>query len=216
MRFRLDPSAPERAPASPPPQARPATDPAPRVAPAPPETPRAGRKALMLAAIVVVLLLVGGAVAIYAAGAFGFPSKYVLDAGERPAGMANARLTAAELDELGIEENPGELSAEDIEDWEHDLGREDGHAKEANIQVLSTSSGGRVLVFAARYANEDDARAASGDLRAVCSFASGAVLRDGSVVVTVLPDDGATRIDVRAVAGALREKTSDLRAICGL
>lgn len=161
------------------------------------------------------LLLLGGAIAVYAATALGFPAKYVLDADERPAGMTNARLTASEMDQLGITQNPGIVDDERLADQFGDR-REDG-PEEGHVQVLTVAGGGgRIIVAALRYADEPAAQDGASEMRALCSFAGGAVLRDGDVVVALLPEDGASRGSVRAAALALQEKTPALRSICGL
>ena len=81
--------------------------------------------------------------------------------------------------------------------------------------MLATSNGGRVAILALKYDKDDAARSAAADMRALCTFANGAVLRDGSVLVVVVPEDAVSRSSVRAVASALREKTDDLRPVCG-
>lgn len=224
-RFRLDPRAPEPDRYVPPPptplQARAAVAPPPAApAPPPPPAPVAAaattsptrRRVLVVGAIVVAILLVGGAVAVFVATALGYPDKYVLEGNERPSGMTDARLSQDEMDDLGITSNPGEIDKARLQD---EFETNDGRSPDqGNAQVLQAGSG-RVVILALKYQDEEQARDATSQLRALCSFANGAVLRDADVRVAIVPDEGASRSDVRAVAAALLEKTSALEAVCG-
>ena len=216
-KFNLDPRA-APPPAPPPvvvPRAPPPASPPPPAPVAPVEPARGRRKLLLVGAAVVAILLIGGAVAIYAATNLGYPERYLLDEDERPAGYTNARLSANEMEELGIERNPGEVSRDVIERREQELGRDGSDAEEAHLQVLMTPSGARVLITAARYESEDAAKSAVNDLRMLCSVRMGSVLRDGNVVVTLLHPDGVAPAQARTVLEALRAQNGDLVRMCG-
>jgi hypothetical protein len=164
----------------------------------------------MLGAAVVALLVVGGAVAVFVATAMGYPDKYLLENREAPGGMSKARLSEDEMDEIGIGSNPGQI--EDARLDEYPMG--DERAEEAWMEVLTDGGGARVVIIAARFAEEEQAIDAAKQARAACSFRSGAVLRDGEVLVVVLPDSGASRAQARAVADALRDKARGLETVC--
>lgn len=194
----LAPQAPARLPPAPGPPARVAAGPA-----------QAKRRWLLIGGVAAVVLLLGGAVAIYVATAAGYPDAYVLSRGEYPQGVSLARLSAGDREELGIAENPGEMDPADL-DFARDTPAERGY-----MQVLQTGNGGRIVVMALQYATEEDAKGAALDARALCSFANGVALRDGRVVVAVLPEDGASRSSVLAVGRALVDKKDGLKAVCG-
>jgi len=215
-RFRLDPKAPAPQRAVPPPPPPPTAAAPPVVARPPPDplpapAPTKRRRGLMLGAVVVALLLLGGVVAVYVATAKSYPGSYLLETREYPSGLSKARLSADELDELGMRSNPGEIDRDQLDTFETPDGTdpEEGHAL-----VLQDASGARVIVTAVRYADEEDAVDAAKQARALCSFANGAVLRDGKVLVGILPERGGSRTEARAVASALREKTDDLVTVC--
>lgn len=214
-RFRLDPrdAEPVRAPAPAPlPVARPAPPRPPPPAPAPAPAAGKSRRMLLVGAAAAALLLLGGAVAVYVATTPGYPDDYVLARGEYPSGMSLARLSADDMDQLGIRRNPGEIDAAELDSYETDDGvrPERGYA-----QVIETADGGRVVALALAYPSEDDVQERAREARALCSFASAAVLRDGKILVLIIPEDGASRTAVRAVTAALRDKTSDLAPVCG-
>lgn len=220
-RFKLDPrgAEPARPPVAPPvpaPRAI-APPPAPRPAPVPAATPAAraplwrNRRVLLIAALVLAVLVVGGAIA-FVATALGYPDKYVLERSEMPSGMSNARLTRSELDDAGMESNPGPMDPAALED---NFGGDSSDVEKAHGQILSTSDGGRIAILALKYVDEDAARSAAAEARMLCSFANGAALRDGDVLVVLFPE-GASRAAVREAASALREKTGDLAPVCGL
>lgn len=218
-RFRLDPRSPAPERQLPPPPTLASTPP---VRPPPPRPPAptaapaakkpANRRIVLLGASALAVLLLGGAVAVYVATALGYPDKYVLDADEMPAGMSNARLSANDREESGLRSNPGEMDRDKLEqDMPLDPSPDRGYA-----QILATSDGSRVVSVAFKYADEEAARSSTTQLRAVCSFADGIVLRDADVVVMIFPEDGATRSNARAVANALIDKTGgDLVSVCG-
>lgn len=183
-----------------------------------PPTASKNRRVLVIGAIAVAILLLGGAVAVFVATALGFPDKYVLERSEMPSGMSNARLSAGDLRDAGMTENPGYIDWDEsaLADAFSRAGIDD--PDEAHGQVLQ-AGGDQIAIVAMKYANEDAARAAATDLRAICSFGSvsgieATVLRDGDVVVAVFSDDGASRAQVRAVSEALREKVDDLVQSC--
>ena len=225
-RFKLDPRAPEPArPAVPPlappratapPAPRPAPPPAPRPAAVAKAPARTNRKLLLIGAAVVALLLVGGAV--FVATALGYPDKYVLDEDEMPAGMSNEDLSASDLREAGMRENPGEIDWDrsELADAFSQAGIDD--PEEAHGQVLDAGSS-EIVILALKYPNEEDARSAAQSMRRICSFGSAGgvqalVMRDGDVVVAIVSDDGASRAQVQAVGEALREKASGLERAC--
>lgn len=182
------------------------------MAPAEPPVERSRRGAI-LAIAVVALLVVAGVVVFAATALAGYPEKYLLDEDEQPDGMRIARLSQDERDELGVTENPGRIDREKLRsDYETQSGvePEDGYAL-----VLADGSGARIAVLAFQYANEEDAQAGAREARAVCSFAGGAVLRDGDVVVLVVRVGGSSSNAVSEVAAALRDKEPDLARVCG-
>lgn len=229
MRFKLDPNAPEVERPHVPPPAPPGTVakaptptpplPTPRPAPATGAAPADGarnRRLLIIGAIAVASLLVLGGVAYgaYTLLGLGYPDKYLVDADEMPEGMSEARLTSQERDQVGIEENPGRMSEDRLDDF---AARNGARPDEGWTQVLGDSSGGtqRVAVVALQYANEEDAKSGASQLRALCSFAGGAVLRDGDVVVAVVPDGNGMRSSVPVVARIVQDK-SGATTVCGL
>lgn len=166
----------------------------------------------LIAGGVVALLLVGGAIAIYAATELGYPGKYTLDDGEMPTGVSEARLTRSEMDDLGIRENPGEMDKDAFRD--NAPSDPDNEPDTVVAQVLQDRSGNRILLLAMKYPTEEDARAAAADARALCSFAAGSALRDGDVLVLLFPE-GASSSTVGSVARALLAKADGLEPVCG-
>lgn len=181
---------------------------APAAAPAAPPAARRRRTMYLVAAIVAVLL-VGGGVAIYAATDLTYPNKYVLDDDEMPSGVSNARMSRGDLADAGMEKNPGAM---DEEQFKSDYPTRN-QPEEAHSQVLQTSAG-RVVVLSLRYADEDTARAAAAEARALCSFAGAAALRDGDVLLLVVGDDTPSDV-VAPIVRTLKEKVSSLDQACG-
>lgn len=173
---------------------------------------------LIVAAAVVALLLVGGAIAVFVANVFGYPDKYVLERDEMPPGMSNSRLTASELRDAGMSENPGEI------DWEasefagafSQAGLDD--PDRAHGQILAAGAS-EIVILALKYPDADAAQSAAQSMRQVCSFGSvgglqAMVMRDQDVIVIVVSEGGASRAQVQAVGSALREKASGLERSC--
>lgn len=223
VRFKLDPKAAEvQRPAAPlAPPARPPLSAGPVARPPPSPTPKraalpaapAGRRNVVVAAIaiVAVLVLAGGAAAIWFLLVETYPEKYLVKESEAPPGTRIASLSPSELDSLGMDENPGQIDREELEDR---FSTSDGREPEEGWGEVLQSGNNRAAIFALRYADEDDARAAGRTLATICGFANGAVLRDGEIVVVVLPE-GASRSNVLALVGVLRDKASDLDPVCG-
>lgn len=220
MRFRLDPTAPdvERPPVAPPPPPGVPRAPPPTAAPpapaSPPALPARNRRLLAIGALVVVALVGLGAAAFAITGALAYPDKYLLEEDEIPAGLAEGRLTAEEREEYGVTSNPGEISSDELDQFSD---REGDPPEKGWVQVLGDSGGGtqRLVVLALQYENEDSAKSAATQLRALCSFAGGAVLRDGDVVVALAPEGSGMRASVPVVAKLIEEK-SGAAAICGV
>lgn len=229
-RFKLDPRAPAterptraaqapmRAPAAP---ARPkASDPLPAApvsvrpaaAAATPPPPRR-RRALLLAAVVVGILLVGGGVAAYLVNAESYPDKYVLKPQQYPQGLSTAPLSSGDRERAGVTSNPGAIDPDSLSSFE----TSDGTPPEQGyLLALSDAGGARIAMIALEYGNEVDALDFAKQARAICSFANGAALRDGKVLVLVIPENGASKAQVVTVARALLDKNGDLDPVCGV
>ncbi|HUR70251.1 MAG TPA: hypothetical protein VM370_13485 [Candidatus Thermoplasmatota archaeon] len=232
-RFKLDPRAaePARPAAAPLPLARPAAPapPPPRPAPVATAAPAAHpdarrRKLIVLSAAVVALLLVGGAVAVFVATTQGYPEKYVLRSSDHPDGMGRASMSQDDLADLGMTENPGEVDMDqsDLADLLQAMRMDEPDRSHA--QILSDSSGARVIILALKYADEDQAKENAKQARALCNtqlvrtvgLAPGVVLRDGDVLVGVLAENGASNTQARAVGQALRDNVRGLAPVCGI
>lgn len=221
-RFRLDPRAPapERAIPPPPTLPKPAAAPpaaprpiAPVAAASPAPTAKPRRKVLIVAAVVIGLLLVGGAVAVFVATSMGYPDAYTLSPSEYPSGMTTAPLRQSDRDN-GLEDNPGPIDMDAMDPRVADrLETDDGDRPLAHGQILS-AGGSRISILALKYGDAGAAQEAGENAKAICTFLSGAVMRDGAVLVVIMPESPNTS-QVRAVANALDAKTPDLARVCG-
>lgn len=172
----------------------------------------AGKRNLTIAiALAAILLLAGGAAAIYFLFVETYPEKYLVKESETPPGMRIATLSASELDQLGMDDNPGEIDRNDLEDR---FSTSDGREPAEGWGEILQSGNSRVALFALRYENDDDARDAVRTLSTICGFANGAVLRDGPVVVVIVPE-GASRANVLSLVEVLQDKASGLAPWCG-
>lgn len=238
MRFRLDPRGAEARPPPPaylpsaakaegPPANAPAEAPPP-MAPAPGATHAAAvvpaqvaaaiqavraRRTLAIGIAIALLLTSGVAVgAMYAldAGPFAYPNKYILQDDEIPRGLRNAPLDAEAREELGLTSNPGEVDPSTIVD---DTGGP--RPERAWVQGLTNGASEPIVVIVALdYGNRDDADDAASRLQAGCMFRDGfTLLRDGDVLVLVMPENGGDGY-VASVVAALKRQNADLSTVC--
>lgn len=176
------------------------------------------KKTYLIAGAIAAILLVGGAVAIYAATELQYPNAYLLeDADERPSGVTPRQMTRSEMDGLGITENPGEMDKEAFDSFTQGAIRHD--PKEVHAQALRTNAGQPIFVFALKFDNEEDARESAQDqtARLACTGRTGrtvTLLRDNDVVVAIFSDASAQSAHVNVVR-ALIAQNDDLSAECG-
>lgn len=234
-RFRLDPrdapeepesvasfaSAPE-APAAPPVGVG---APKPRVVAPPPRTPGAKKgltpRQRTFAIVAALVVLLGGSATIggmyvFDVGPFAYPERYLLEKDEIPAGMFMMPIDPDLRTEIGMRENPGEISTRDLMD-SFEMGGPYPEAGWAQQLGGDGPTGGDVpvVILALKFANEEDAKTAAARFRFGCAGGGLAVLRDGDVVVVVAPqDENEGRPFVNAVVSALIRKAPDLVRLC--
>lgn len=218
-KFQIDPAGPP-VPRAPPPAPAPAASAAPPPPPPPRARPAPGKgRTVLLVAAAAALLLGGTAVgAMYALdlGPFAYPERYLLTQEEVPAGMRLQALPAPIRQELGIEENPDRVPDEKLDEFSLN-DRPDVEPEEAWVESVGTGRlGEQVLIVAARYASEDDARTAVGSASNDCNSrdGSGVAMRDGKVVVILLAFTDGAAARLPAVEAALRDKADGLAVAC--
>jgi hypothetical protein len=195
---------------APPPNAARAAAPAPVVALAAlSKVPR--RTLVMVGAVAVVLMLLGGG-SYYAFSAEArYPEGYLLEAKEMPTGMQNAQLPSFVLSELGVKETPGAVNARTLAEFESDDGI---RPEEGWLQVIGASRNSvDVLLFAFRFADKGDADAWVAEARGECS-GRGSLLRDRTIVVLVLPESSEDASAAERVAQKVQAKASRLASVC--
>lgn len=217
VRFRLDPKD-ATAPVTPPPsrvQAPPAT------AASPPAHALAGaprrwtRKHLFVAAVVVLVVLSGGATAVlYAAhaGPFAYPHAYLVEGSSVPSGLSLPAVPADAREEYGITENPGQVPRDNFENVDGSGGPT---PEDVWMEVFAArGQSGALTVLAIQYANEDDAKSVAGVTSFRCMAGGFAVLRDGDVVVMVIVGNSAGQSYFSKVVTTIMSQTSGIKRVC--
>lgn len=215
-----DRAAPGPAPALPASRPRPAAKgvplprPRPQAGPATAEDRRRRTRLYAMLAVLVLLLLGGGTGALYAAemAPFEYPRRYMLEGDELPRDMRMAAIPRDIQREMGLTENPGRISSEQLDRFGEGPAPQ---PEEGWAEFLSpTSSQDPVMVMALRFEDEDDARSWTSLLSLRCSSV-GAVLRDGDVAVVVAADSTTGKAYVGRVVASLRSEAPGLTVVCG-
>ena len=192
--------------------------PRPRPAAAPARRKLDARRLRLYAILAVVLLLGAGTAtaALYVAEMppFEYPRRYMLEGDELPRGMRMGTLPPDLADELGIEENPGQVDPDELSRM-----GEGGVAptpEEGWAEVLAPTAAAEtpVIVLALRFEDEDDARRWTSLVSLRCSSVGGAVLRDGDVAVVVAGEGTAAQAYAGRVVDSLRSEAPGLSVVC--
>lgn len=167
---------------------------------------------LMVVAVVLLLVVFGSGTAAYLefSPTARYPERYLVDDDEMPAGLSNAPVSPELRDDHEIDENPGRMNADQLEDVSAGSSTT---PEEGWVQVLGDPSGEpMVAVLALRF---EDAEAADGWVRSmmpVCAFGGGRVYQHGSVAVLVAVEDSDGIARLNDVADVLLDKSRLERA----